>query len=153
MQSACLWISGSTLKACLITDTLSASVSVAQLRFGEPLRYAAAGHPPSLLVRSDGSTEILEGGRRSLLGFGHDSARQSATASVDFRSGDTLVMYTDGLVERRRETIDVGIERLRQHVPGLRHLPVQQMCDELVNLMQADGAAFDDVAALLLRHR
>jgi GAF domain-containing protein/PAS domain-containing protein len=134
-------------------DTLSASVSVAQLRFGEPLRYAAAGHPPSLLVRSDGSTEILEGGRRSLLGFGHDSARQSATASVDFRPGDTLVMYTDGLVERRRETIDVGIERLRQHVPGLRHLPVQQMCDELVNLMQADGAAFDDVAALLLRHR
>ena len=134
-------------------DTLSASVAVCQLRLGQPLNYASAGHPPALIVRADGSTEILEGGRRSLLGFGHSRDRQSATASVEFRLGDTLVLYTDGLVERRRELLDIGIERLRRHSPELRHLPVQQMCDDLVDMLQADGAAFDDIAALLVRHR
>ena len=107
-----------------------------------------------IAVRGDGNSEVLEGGRRPLLGFGRAHGSQSScAATTEFRVGDTLVMYTDGLIERRRELIDVGIERLRTACAELRHLPVQEMCDRLVEHMLSDLGADndDDVAVLILR--
>ncbi len=134
-------------------DTLSASVALAVLALGRPIHYASSGHPPMIVVRADGRSEVLEGGRRPLLGFGHGpKSCQAGAATTAFDPGDTLVMYTDGLIERRRELIDVGIERLRAACVRLRHVPVQQMCDELVDQLLADSLIDDDVAVLILRH-
>lgn len=134
-------------------DTLSASVALALLSPGRSIRYASSGHPPMIMARAGGSSEVLEGGRRPLLGFGHGVSNcGSSSATTAFERGDTLVMYTDGLIERRRELIDVGVERLREACVRLRHVPVQQMCDELVDHMLGDSVVEDDVAVLILRH-
>ncbi|MGE0731889.1 MAG: SpoIIE family protein phosphatase [Acidimicrobiia bacterium] len=74
------------------------------------LRYACAGHPPPLLVRADGSTVMLEGGRSTPIGI---SAGPRPEATARLEPGERLVLYTDGLVERRGERIDVGFDRLR----------------------------------------
>lgn len=135
-------------------DTLSASAALTVLAPGRPIRYASSGHPPMIVVRADGTSEVLEGGRRPLLGFGHaPGSHHVSAATTDFDRGDSLVMYTDGLIERRHEFIDVGIERLRRACERLRHVPVQQLCEAVVDHMLADWAVEDDVAVLILRHR
>jgi serine phosphatase RsbU (regulator of sigma subunit) len=83
--------------------------AVLELATGE-LRYAVAGHPPPLLLRADGTTELLEGGRSPLLGVAPLVPRAEASATV--RRGDTLVLYTDGLVERPDKPIDAGLAGL-----------------------------------------
>lgn len=67
-------------------------------------RYSCAGHPPPVLRHADGRTELLDDGRSALLGIGDPVA---ADAEFVMARGSTLVLYTDGVVERR----DVGIDR------------------------------------------
>jgi serine phosphatase RsbU (regulator of sigma subunit) len=74
------------------------------------LRYAVAGHPPPLILRADGATELLQDGRSPLLGVDAVVARPEGEARLG--PGDTLIFYTDGLVERPDSSIDAGIERL-----------------------------------------
>ena len=69
-----------------------------------------AGHPPAILLGADGRTRLIEEGHGPMLGY--PGGRHEAV-SIPIAEGDTLVLYTDGLVERRGETIDEGIERLR----------------------------------------
>lgn len=69
-----------------------------------------AGHPPAVLLGADGRTRLIEEGYGPMLGY--PGGRHEAV-SIPIAEGDTLVLYTDGLVERRGETIDEGIERLR----------------------------------------
>jgi serine phosphatase RsbU (regulator of sigma subunit) len=78
------------------------------------LRYAAAGHPPPLIVRADGTTEFLEDGRSPLLGV--DDGRERPEGEVHLAPGDTLVIYTDGLVERPEIPIDDGLAALAVQV-------------------------------------
>ncbi len=111
------------------------------------LRWTNAGHPPPLLLHPDGSAELLDRPADLLLGLDHTSARSGHTA--DLATGSTLVLYTDGLVERRAEDLDVGLERLRQAAQAVAQLPLEQVCDVL--LKQLAAAADDDVAVLALR--
>ncbi|MGI8697826.1 MAG: SpoIIE family protein phosphatase [Mycobacteriales bacterium] len=76
------------------------------------LTWANAGHLPALVRRSDGRCEWLRGPTALPLGLG-DLGR-SAQESERLHPGDLLVLYTDGLVERREESIDVGLDRLRR---------------------------------------
>ena len=76
------------------------------------LRYAVAGHPPPFVVRADGSTELLVDGRSTLLGV--DDPEERPEASAWLAAGDTLVFYTDGLVEHPDSSIDAGIASLRR---------------------------------------
>jgi serine/threonine-protein kinase RsbW len=76
------------------------------------VRYACAGHPPPLLLNSDGGTRLLWDGRSMSLGTALETRR--VEASVTLEPGDTFVLFTDGLIERRGETFDVGIRRLEQ---------------------------------------
>ncbi len=111
------------------------------------LRYASAGHPPALLIDLDTrSMELLEGARRTPLGWGSPRALQDGTAELPGRA--LLVLYTDGVVERRGESISDGIDRLARAV-------LEQPLDgvELVAgrvLRQLGGHGADDDAALLL---
>jgi hypothetical protein len=81
------------------------------------LCYALAGHPPPLLIRADGTAELLEGGRSPLLGVTPLGPRDEAQTTL--RRGDTLILYTDGLVERPGTPIDDGLSRLAARAPDL----------------------------------
>lgn len=82
------------------------------------LRFAAAGHPPPLLARADGTTEYLEDGRSPLLGVATGARPEG---EVTLQPGDTLILYTDGLVERPDASIDAGLDALaRQVAAGAR---------------------------------
>ncbi|MGW2237207.1 SpoIIE family protein phosphatase [Streptomyces sp. NPDC001759] len=60
-----------------------------------------------------------------------------------------MLLYTDGLIERRGEGLDVGMTRLRQHAAALAREPLEIFCDELLTGLAADHA--DDVAVLVAR--
>jgi serine phosphatase RsbU (regulator of sigma subunit)/integral membrane sensor domain MASE1/anti-sigma regulatory factor (Ser/Thr protein kinase) len=110
------------------------------------LRYAAAGHPPPLLVSSKGCIR-LDAGRSLPLCFALD-ARPEGVASVPPRA--IVAFYTDGLVERRRESIDTGIDRLaavlEEAVAG-----DGITAEEVIARTLGDTPAEDDVALVLLR--
>ncbi|GAB3120370.1 hypothetical protein GCM10027160_36280 [Streptomyces calidiresistens] len=112
------------------------------------LHHSAAGHPPPLLVGPEGDTRYLEGGRGMMLGVASGNVRPSTTDRLPARS--TLVLFTDGLVERRGENIDLGLTRLRQHAAALAREPLPVFCDELLAGLLVDHHP-DDVALLALR--
>jgi serine phosphatase RsbU (regulator of sigma subunit)/anti-sigma regulatory factor (Ser/Thr protein kinase) len=110
-------------------------------------RFASAGHPPPLLVRPDGSTEYLEGGRAIPIGVHGDvEYRQDV---VELEPGDALLLYTDGLVERRGSTLDAGLERLRTSA-GSGPASLEGLVDHVVDALLGDQPSGDDVAVLAL---
>jgi serine phosphatase RsbU (regulator of sigma subunit) len=111
------------------------------------LRWTNAGHPPPLLVTEDGQATHLSGGHGTMLGVRPEAQRPDAVQSLPARS--TVLLYTDGLVENRREPIDVGLTRLRQHASALARCDLDAFCDQLLERLAPDGT--DDVALLALR--
>jgi GAF domain-containing protein/anti-sigma regulatory factor (Ser/Thr protein kinase) len=113
---------------------------------GGTLRYACAGHPPPLVVSPDGTARFLEDGRSPLLCVGapgRTTPRPEGTAVLV--PGARLLLYSDGLVERRRESLDVGLRRLAAYAGEIRD--PDGWSDELVRRMLV-GAGDDDVALL-----
>lgn len=108
------------------------------------LRVVNAGHPPPLLLRSNGDVEQLSEAVDAPLGTEVTDRRQF-TASI--REGDTLLLYTDGLIERRTEDIDRGQDRLADALPKLS---AGDLTDQLAALVESvrDHTREDDVAAL-----
>ncbi|MFD4694528.1 PP2C family protein-serine/threonine phosphatase [Streptomyces sp. NPDC058463] len=111
------------------------------------LHYAVAGHPEPLLVTWEGETRFLDGGRSMMLGVDPDEHRPDDTEALPPNS--TVLLYTDGLVERRDEMLDRGLARLRQHASALAREPLETFCDELLNGLAAAGT--DDVALIAVR--
>ena len=111
------------------------------------LRWSNAGHPPPLLVRAGASPELLERPRDLLLGVDPDARRTDH--AVLLHPGDTVLLYTDGLVERRDSDLDAGLARLVATVTALARETVDTLADEL--LVRLAPEADDDVALLVLR--
>jgi serine/threonine-protein kinase RsbW len=114
------------------------------------LRYSCAGHPPPLLAPAQGEPRLLWEGRSTPLGALPPQSER-AEGETMLEPGDTLLLYSDGLVERRGEPLDVGLERLRRAVAELRDVDVETLCDELVETMRVGSGASDDVALLAVR--
>lgn len=110
-------------------------------------RYACAGHPFPVVCRADGSTELLEKGRSPVLGI-----RESAVAGSELQlgPGDGLVLYTDGLVERRGASIDTGIDNLRSHLTLVQKSHGAVAADEVIAEMLRDSPADDDTVVVCL---
>jgi len=108
--------------------------------------YACAGHPPPLLVPRDGPARYLMDGRGTPLGMG---LYRVAAGDAPFGPGDLLLLYTDGVIERRERGIDVGLERLREIAVDAAGLPLDALLDAVV-AATARGAG-DDRALLALR--
>ena len=109
-------------------------------------RYACAGHPPPLVLRPGGGTELLEEGRSPLLcalPAAASGPRPEGTHLLE--PGDRLLLYSDGLVERRRESLTAGLRRLAESAVAIGDGP--GWSDELVRRMTV-GAGDDDVALL-----
>ncbi len=114
------------------------------------LRWSSAGHPPPLLVHRDGRVDVLRTEGDVLLGVQGPGARTEHRAALP--TGSTLLLYTDGLVERRDSDLDAGVERLRTAATALAAAgdgALGAALDEL--LVAAEPAGGDDVAVLAVR--
>jgi serine phosphatase RsbU (regulator of sigma subunit)/anti-sigma regulatory factor (Ser/Thr protein kinase) len=111
-------------------------------------RYTSAGHPPPLAAFPDGRVELLEGARSLPLGAGPDTKYTQEV--LELPVGTVLVLYTDGLVERRGQTIDEGFERLRLAVLEGPREP-QKLVEHLLERLAGDAERGDDIALLAIR--
>jgi serine phosphatase RsbU (regulator of sigma subunit)/anti-sigma regulatory factor (Ser/Thr protein kinase) len=111
---------------------------------------ASAGHLPPLLVRPDGTNELLDVSPAPPLGVGTGPI-QSRTLPV--ADGSLLVLYTDGLVEKRSRDIDEGLARLQSiFTPDTVDLPLEDLCKATLAGVYADEQR-DDIAVLIARLR
>jgi GAF domain-containing protein len=124
-----------------------ATVLCGSLAIDGRLRYASAGHPPPLLM-SDGRATLLTTHPAPPVGTGVHTA--ITTHQFFLSRGDTIVMYTDGLVERREVGIDAGLQRLATAAAPLHDASASDIADALLHAMVADEIS-DDVAILVLR--
>jgi serine phosphatase RsbU (regulator of sigma subunit)/DNA-binding response OmpR family regulator/anti-sigma regulatory factor (Ser/Thr protein kinase) len=158
----------SALRAYVLADTLSPGKAVASLNTlaaqthremvatllymvidpeaGEA-RFASAGHPPPLLIDAEGRAEYLEHPYAPPLGVAMHSEYKDTVAA--FTPGATILLYTDGVVERRGEALDAGLARLHEAaLDGPRALDA--LCSKLLRLA-LNGSAPDDAALLAVR--
>ena len=113
------------------------------------LDYASAGHPPMLLVTASGETHLLDGAQSAPLTGLDEHARPQA--SVVLEPGSLLVLYSDGLVERRGERFSRGLRRLQQAGESIGAVPLDQFCDDLVVALGVAASRDDDVVVLAVR--
>ena len=130
------------------TDTL-ATVLYGSLAVDGRVRYAAAGHLPPLLLAANGSS-ILDtrpappiGMRSRVIPRQHDHY---------LARGDAIVLFTDGLIERRGESLDDGLASIQRAADQLIGASADQIADGLLRSLISDDAD-DDVALLAIRFR
>jgi two-component system, chemotaxis family, sensor kinase Cph1 len=112
---------------------------------GEHVRFANAGHLPPLVIRADGETDFLDGVSRPLgTGLADDFDQYEAR----FEAGSTLLVYTDGLVERRSKPIDAGLAWLAETGAAASVAP-GELVERLV--CDLDPSHGDDVAVVAFR--
>ena len=114
------------------------------------LVYSSAGHPPPILVHADGTIRLLDDGHTIALGIRPHRSRPEASVTVPARA--TLVLYTDGLVERRRSSLDDGISRAAAFVQEGLASPLDRFGEPDHVRLAPSGGYQDDVALLLYRH-
>ena len=136
------------LQVAALATLVLARLAVAGADGSRVLQWCNAGHPPPLLVGPAGAVEVLE--REPDLVLGMFVGARWHDHEVRLAAGDTVLLYTDGLVERRREHLDDGIHRLALACRELAHHPPSEVCDTLLAELVPDGAA-DDVALLMVR--
>jgi PAS domain S-box-containing protein len=137
------------------TDTL-ATAAVARFERADAegrgwtrLRWANAGHPPPLVLGPEGSVTVLGRSLGDLM-LGVDPTVQRVESVTTVRPGSVVLLYSDGLVERRGSTIDEGTDRLVQNLRELAHRPLDDLCDALLSRL-LHGTPEDDVALVAVR--
>jgi PAS domain S-box-containing protein len=140
----------------LALDTMATALvarleqDVPDLLAGETrFRWANAGHPPPIVLDTDGTVTVLDDQPADLLlGVSPESVRGDHAAVL--QPGATVLLYTDGLVERRDRDIDDGTAELVQVLRQCADLPLDELCDRVLERMFLPDAE-DDVAVLALR--
>jgi PAS domain S-box-containing protein len=113
------------------------------------MRWSNAGHLPPLVINPDGSLAALADWRGELL-LGVDPATPRGESMVVLDRGTTVLLFTDGLIERRGGDLDEGMTRLRDAARALASRPLDELCDELVDRL-VHGRPEDDVALVAIR--
>jgi serine phosphatase RsbU (regulator of sigma subunit) len=133
------------------TMATAAVVHIEGLRPGEEarLRWANAGHPPPVVLFPDGVTRVLGGPLGDLM-LGVDETAERAEHLLALPPGAVVLLYTDGLIERRGSSIDAGMDRLCRHLADLAERPVEDIADEVLARMLPDTPP-DDVALVVVR--
>jgi len=129
------------------TDQLVTLVYMVLDRGRDQLLVANAGHPPPVLLRADGSTEQLPLAEGSPLGVTPQDRRHT---DVPFAHADTVIAFTDGLIERRDEDITTGQERLLKILTTLHRRTLGPALTDVVSTLR-DGSHDDDVAVVAAR--
>ncbi len=114
------------------------------------LVYSSAGHPPPIVMHADGTTRVIEDGRTIPVGVRPDRLRPEARITLPPRA--VLLLYTDGLVERRRSSLDDGIANVCTLLHEGRDAELEQLSNRIMHQLAPSGGYQDDVALLLYRH-
>jgi anti-sigma regulatory factor (Ser/Thr protein kinase)/putative methionine-R-sulfoxide reductase with GAF domain len=125
----------------------TAAYALFSLETGE-LRIASAGHPPPVLVSASGEARLMELSAAPPLGTLPFPTHQECQMSLG--PGETILMYTDGLVERRGEALTTGLERLRA-TAGVA-ASAEEICQRVIDALVPALGAPDDVALVALRN-
>jgi PAS domain S-box-containing protein len=113
------------------------------------MRWANAGHLPPLVINPDGTVAELASWRGDLLlGVDPEARRQESVVTLD--RGATVLLFTDGLVERRDADLDAGMVRLREALTELADRPLEELLDRVIERL-VDGRPEDDVALVAVR--
>ena len=148
------------LRALVVETTATAVVlrleqSAEQREAGTTtLRWSNAGHPPPMVVTPEGDVTVLSAQDPDLL-LGVDPGTDRSERTTTVGRDATVVLYTDGLVERRGQSLQVGLELLRAALADLAResLDLDALADALLERL-LDGHAEDDVALVAVRlHR
>jgi serine phosphatase RsbU (regulator of sigma subunit)/anti-sigma regulatory factor (Ser/Thr protein kinase) len=113
------------------------------------LCWALAGHPPVLLVDAGGSARFLSGGAGTVLGVPRRPPYSQASTTIE--PGASVVLFTDGLVERRDAVIDAGLERLASAARDAGDLDPDALAAALVATAHDGEGPADDVALVVVR--
>lgn len=112
--------------------------------------YSSAGHPPPVLVHADGRVEYLDRATDTPLDARPDPIRRPQ-AMTTYEDGATLALYTDGLIERRREDIDIGLGRLADSLVRHRTADAEAVADAVLRELLPPGGSTDDTALIIVR--
>ncbi|MCZ2837601.1 PP2C family protein-serine/threonine phosphatase [Modestobacter sp. VKM Ac-2985] len=132
-----------TLVTVIVAQVDAPSSAAGTRRF----RWSNAGHPPPVLARAGGEVGLLAAAPESLLGIAPGVRRTDHT--LELGAGDTLLFYTDGLVERRGAPLDDGLTWVVGELTRTGREPLDRLCDDLLG--QLGGRVDDDVALLAVR--
>ncbi len=132
-----------TRSASLVLATMERSTAPDDGRW--TLRYSRAGHLPPLLARDGTVVQLAEAGG-AMVGFG---LTERATGEVELRPGDVVVLYTDGLIERRDRTLREGLAALVDATSRIGSTDAAGVGEELLAKL-ADGPE-DDIAVVVVR--
>lgn len=114
------------------------------------IRWSNAGHVPPLLIAPDGTSRVLETPPDLMLGVDPGTLRRDHTVELD--DGHTLLLVTDGLVERQGRDCDLdeGMARLQEALQDLGERPLDELLDTVLSRL-VPGAGKDDVAVVAVR--
>jgi serine/threonine-protein kinase RsbW len=111
------------------------------------VRFACAGHPPPLLVEPAAAPRFLWDGRSTPLGV---RVAPRAEAELTLPPAARLLLYTDGLIERRDQSLDARLDQLADEFAQRRDMPLATLVNELTHAMLVDERGRDDVCLLCL---
>ena len=114
------------------------------------LRYACAGHPPPVILPPEGEPAFPWEGRSPPLDIGDGTQEPRPEAELTLAPGSTVLLYTDGLIERRRESLDAGMDRLLAATAAHRDAGLAGLLATLVRELR-DPEHVDDVCLLAAR--
>ncbi|MEU5097561.1 SpoIIE family protein phosphatase [Streptomyces sp. NPDC020996] len=114
------------------------------------ITYSSAGHPPPVLLHADGRVEFLDQATDPPLDA-RPVPYPRPQATTGYASGATLVLYTDGLIERRGEDIDIGLARLADSLGSHRADDPETLADAVLLELLPPGGATDDTALVIVR--
>jgi serine phosphatase RsbU (regulator of sigma subunit) len=148
-------ISGDPARVLELTDrkvqhfeinTMVTVICVTSMPPYQQFQLCSAGHPPPVLAVPGGGARLVDLPVGPPLGVLPDLDRTAA--NFDVPAGGVLLLYTDGLVERRGESIDFGLERLRAAVPA--DTP-DVVCRTVMHSLVGAAVTTDDIALLAVR--
>jgi PAS domain S-box-containing protein len=113
------------------------------------VEYSSAGHPPALSYAPHGTLQWLDQARSVPLGIQPTPVRPAATAWLE--PGAVLLAYSDGLVERRGETIDAGLQRLAETVDRHRSESAEKLCALTLEALTGPLGRDDDTVIVTVR--
>lgn len=114
------------------------------------LIYSSAGHPPPVLLHPNGTCELLDQATDPPLG-GRPEHVPRPQANTTYTPGDTLILYTDGLIERRGEDIYTGLTRLTDTLATCTGFGAEHLADALLAGLDLTSGASDDIAMVVVR--
>ncbi len=143
----------SSLSSTLLRDDGSDDVRFATAglmiidRSAGEMAYVRAGHPPMFVLQPGGEVVVLEAGGGGPIGMTSESV---AVQTVGVAAGSVVVAYTDGLIERREESIDVGLARLGDALAECAGMSAEAIADHVIERCLGTRQTADDTALLVI---